>query len=200
MWRLLSSNFPSLMRPKRHCARGISVRGAMRESRTVSVLRASSGRATGYSLPPLKPRIKCPSGISSIGLESITSPRSNPVMVWPWSLAIGAYRRKRIAAHHVPLPSQRGHGESVNQQPRVARAFGQVPIAAVHQSDDARPPAIRDLQQHGAIAALHVFWPHHVEVRRKTPLLHFSGSPLCPGQRFAGCAGSQPQPRSRPCR
>ena len=43
----------------------------------------SSGAATGYSTPPIFPRNRCPSGISSISFAGIRSPRSNPVMVLP---------------------------------------------------------------------------------------------------------------------
>lgn len=66
---------------------------AWREPRTVSVLRESFGRAAGYSAPPMLPKIRCPRGISSIAFEGIRSPRSSPVMVLPFSLAMGAYTR-----------------------------------------------------------------------------------------------------------
>src|SRR5208337_2873021 len=78
---------------KLHWARGMTVRGAPRESRTVSVLRGSSGAETGYSVPPMKPMMRCPNGISGITVEGIRSPRSSPVMVFPFSFATGAKKR-----------------------------------------------------------------------------------------------------------
>ena len=77
-------------------------RGASRESRTVRTFRGSSGAATGYSVPPMLPIIKCPSGISAIAFEGIRSPRSKPVMVLPLIFRDGSIK---LAEHLRPRPT-----------------------------------------------------------------------------------------------
>ena len=46
-------SLPSTVCANCHSERGMTVRVASRESRTVSTLRGSSGAATGYSVPPM---------------------------------------------------------------------------------------------------------------------------------------------------
>ena len=105
MNRSLGVSLPSTVCANCHSARGITLRGALRESRTVRTLRGSCGSETGYSAPPIVPPIMWPSGISGSALEGMRSPRNRPVMVLPWSLAMGAKKWRApapVASHCQP--------------------------------------------------------------------------------------------------
>ena len=145
-----------------------------RESRrTVSTLRGSSGAATGYSVPPMLPMMRCPSGISGIIVEGMRSPRSSPVMVFPFSFAIGAKNRSASApsASHCqprltmvkPLRSSQASPASVarSQSPPSTRA------------SDAPAPAVGNFQKHRAVALARVLRTDGDEVGREFDLAVF---------------------------
>jgi len=66
---------------------------SLRESRTVSVLRGSSGAETGYSVPPILPMIRCPSGISGMDRCGHEIAAQQPGDGLPFSFATGAKKR-----------------------------------------------------------------------------------------------------------
>ena len=142
----------------------MTVRLASRESRTVSALRGSSGAATGYSVPPMLPRMRCPSGISGIAFEGIRSPRSKPVMVLPLSFAIGAKRRSAsgpAASHCQPRVTMVKPLRSSQASP-ASRARSQSPPSTRERMR--AMAAVGNLQNQRAVAFRGSFGPERDEV------------------------------------
>ena len=82
-------------------------------------------------------------------------------------------RRKKpqgIGTIGIPLPPQAHDGETVPQQPRVARVAREVPVAAVNDCKNDSAAAVRHFQNHRTVALVCILRADSNEVRRELDL------------------------------
>ena len=173
MCRSLATILPSTVWANCHSVRGMTVRFPLRESRTVSRLRVSSGAATGYSVPPILPRMRCPSGISGMSFRGhqIAAQQAGDGL----SVVFGdrGKESQRIGPIRIPLPAQAHDGKAVAQQPGVSGIAGEVLVAAIDQRENARAASVRDFQKHRAVALVRVLGANRNEVGGELDLAIF---------------------------
>jgi hypothetical protein len=75
-----------------------------------------------------------------------------PVIVLPFSLAIGATSRRASALWASHLPAEAYDGIAVAQKPRVSGVVGKVDVAAVHESENAGMAPIGSFEEERAVA------------------------------------------------
>src|SRR5581483_7922215 len=72
--------------------------------------------------------------------------------------------RSGIWPRRVPLPPEAHDCETLAQQPRIARIVGDIPIAAIHQRQDAALAAVRHFKNHRAVSLARISGPDGHEI------------------------------------
>src|SRR5271157_3699132 len=155
----------------------MTVRGAIGESRTVSRLRGSSGTATGYSEPPMLPRMRCPRGRSGMGLGSNVAPKHtcDGVAV---IFCHGSVHAQSVVPRRIPLPPQSSNRITIAQEPAVPGVVTQIVAAALDHREYARLASVRHFQQHFAVSARRILGTddHKIRPELTSPFLRLTAS------------------------